>query len=212
MDVFRLHEPGVYDLPAFMDKVLNTTGASKLHYIGHSMGTTIFYILGSARPDLMDRVRLAVHLAPVTYWSRIQSPLAKRAFQAAAVLKVRAFVLHGGRQHQHPCRSGAFPPPSWLPPCLLVLWSIMNNVFLVVSTETKHADAVRQLLFSQQPFRRHGRCVVQRWLSCAGSVRGSPIRSRRRQQGPAQHGAPCLTPVFCSTSVRLVTYVPIIPV
>ncbi|XP_034240195.1 lipase 3-like [Thrips palmi] len=84
---FTLHEPGVYDLPAFMDKVLNTTGASKLHYIGHSMGTTIFYILGSTRPDLMSRVRLAVHLAPVTYWSRIQSPLAKRAFQAASVLK-----------------------------------------------------------------------------------------------------------------------------
>lgn len=84
---YTLHEPGVYDLPAFFEKVLNTSRADKLHYIGHSMGTTIFYILGSTRPDLMSKVRLAVHLAPVTYWSRIQSPMAKRAFQAAAVLK-----------------------------------------------------------------------------------------------------------------------------
>lgn len=76
-------------MPAFIEKVLATSGADKLHYIGHSMGTTIFYVLGSERPDLMEKVRLAVHLAPVTYWSRIQSAVAKRAFQAAAVLKVR---------------------------------------------------------------------------------------------------------------------------
>lgn len=35
---------GKYDIPAAVDYVLNTTGAKDLYYIGHSMGTTMFWV------------------------------------------------------------------------------------------------------------------------------------------------------------------------
>ena len=40
-----------YDLPAMLDYVLNMTAAPQLTYIGHSMGTTVFYALMSTRPE-----------------------------------------------------------------------------------------------------------------------------------------------------------------
>ena len=42
---FRWHEIGMYDVPASVDYVLKTTGKSKLNYIGHSMGTTAFFVM-----------------------------------------------------------------------------------------------------------------------------------------------------------------------
>ena len=36
---FSWHEIGTYDLPAMINKTLETSGQDKLFYIGHSMGT-----------------------------------------------------------------------------------------------------------------------------------------------------------------------------
>ncbi|KAG0712969.1 Lipase 1 [Chionoecetes opilio] len=47
---FSWHEMGIYDLPAVTDHVLNATGASQLHYLGFSMGTTVFWVMLSHRP------------------------------------------------------------------------------------------------------------------------------------------------------------------
>jgi len=38
------HEMGVYDVPAVMDHILKTTGQPDLYYVGHSMGTTMFFV------------------------------------------------------------------------------------------------------------------------------------------------------------------------
>ncbi|PSN34873.1 Lipase 3 [Blattella germanica] len=40
---FSWHEMGVYDVPAMIDYILKETEEEKLHYIGYSMGTTMFY-------------------------------------------------------------------------------------------------------------------------------------------------------------------------
>lgn len=41
---FSWHEIGVRDLPAMIDFALARTGQRKLHYIGHSMGTTVYLV------------------------------------------------------------------------------------------------------------------------------------------------------------------------
>lgn len=43
---FSWEELGTYDLPAFTEYILATTGYKKLGYVGHSMGTTqVFYAM-----------------------------------------------------------------------------------------------------------------------------------------------------------------------
>ena len=49
------YEMAVYDLPAQLNYVLNYTGAEKLHYFGHSMGTlTMFLALDLFSQDIQD--------------------------------------------------------------------------------------------------------------------------------------------------------------
>jgi len=60
------HELGIYDLSASIDYVLRVTGAKKLHYVGHSMGTTGMFVLLSEKPEYNDRIADFSALAPVT--------------------------------------------------------------------------------------------------------------------------------------------------
>jgi len=38
------HEMGVYDVPAVLNHILTTTGQPDIYYVGHSMGTTMFFV------------------------------------------------------------------------------------------------------------------------------------------------------------------------
>lgn len=71
---FSWHEIGIYDLPAIIDYALKTTKQEKLFYVGHSQGTTAYYVLMSTRPEYNDKVRLMVSLAPVAFMSNLKSP------------------------------------------------------------------------------------------------------------------------------------------
>ena len=66
---------GAYDLPAMLNKTLDTTGQEKLFYIGHSMGTTSFMVMSNMRPEMNDKIELANLLAPVAYMQHAKSPL-----------------------------------------------------------------------------------------------------------------------------------------
>lgn len=46
-----------------------------LIYVGHSMGTTMNFVLLSEKPEYNDKIRLFVALAPVAYMSHIKSPI-----------------------------------------------------------------------------------------------------------------------------------------
>jgi lysosomal acid lipase/cholesteryl ester hydrolase len=48
--IFRWDQCGKYDIPAMIDHVLNTTRQEKIHYVGHSMGTTAFMVTMNLRP------------------------------------------------------------------------------------------------------------------------------------------------------------------
>ncbi|XP_031783474.1 lipase 3-like [Nasonia vitripennis] len=72
---FSWHEIGLRDLPAMIDHVLKTTGRHKLFYVGHSQGSTIFYVMASELPEYNDKINVMFSLAPVAYCSRMFSPI-----------------------------------------------------------------------------------------------------------------------------------------
>ncbi|KAF2886585.1 hypothetical protein ILUMI_19589, partial [Ignelater luminosus] len=66
-------EVASYDLPAFIDYILNVTTHKQLYYVGHSQGTTSLFALAAFKPDYNRKVRLSVALAPVAYGGHIRS-------------------------------------------------------------------------------------------------------------------------------------------
>lgn len=75
--MFSWHELGTRDLPALIDYVIDQTGQPRIQYIGHSQGTTIFWVLCSERPDYNDKI-LAMHaMAPAAFMHNTLSPFAR---------------------------------------------------------------------------------------------------------------------------------------
>jgi len=72
---FSWNEMGRYDLPANIDYMLAQSGAQKIFYIGHSMGTTMFFVCMTERPEYNDKITLMSAFAPVAYTEHMISPL-----------------------------------------------------------------------------------------------------------------------------------------
>lgn len=72
---FSFHEFGVYDNPAMIDYILALSSWEKLIYIGHSQGTTSFFVMNIEKPEYNQKILLGHMLAPVAFWSNIISPL-----------------------------------------------------------------------------------------------------------------------------------------
>ncbi|XP_042149588.1 lipase 3-like [Ixodes scapularis] len=53
---FSFHEHSLYDAPAQIDYVLNTTGSPSLIYVGYSQGTLMFFTMISERPEYNSKV------------------------------------------------------------------------------------------------------------------------------------------------------------
>ncbi|PSN43336.1 Lipase 3 [Blattella germanica] len=73
---FSWHEMGVYDLPAEIDYILETTGQTSISYVGHSMGTTMFFVLASSKLEYNAKISHVVALAPVAFLKHTKSPFA----------------------------------------------------------------------------------------------------------------------------------------
>lgn len=74
---FSWHEIGMYDLPAMIDYVLQHTKSEKLQYIGHSQGTTAFFVMASERPEYNQKILLMQALAPIVFMKNVESPLCR---------------------------------------------------------------------------------------------------------------------------------------
>jgi lysosomal acid lipase/cholesteryl ester hydrolase len=70
---------GVYDLSAEIDYILTNTSKKQIHYVGHSMGTTMFYVLMSMKPEYNAKIRHMVALAPVVFMRNTKTPFASTA-------------------------------------------------------------------------------------------------------------------------------------
>ncbi|CAL8124021.1 unnamed protein product [Orchesella dallaii] len=78
---FSFHEMGMYDLPAMLDYVTKITQKPKAHYIGFSMGTTLFFSGLSKRPEYSEKVGIGIALGPSTFqdhffnsWAKVIAP------------------------------------------------------------------------------------------------------------------------------------------
>lgn len=76
---FSWDEIGQIDLPAMIDYVTSVTGEQRMHYVGHSQGTTSFFVMASMRPTYNDRIISMNALAPVAFMSNLKSPFVRSA-------------------------------------------------------------------------------------------------------------------------------------
>ncbi|XP_031766858.2 lipase 3-like [Galleria mellonella] len=72
---FSWDEIGNIDLPAMIDYALAHTGRDRLHYIGHSQGTTSFFVMGALRPDYNKKIISMHAFAPNAYMENNRNPL-----------------------------------------------------------------------------------------------------------------------------------------
>ncbi|XP_069696403.1 lipase 1-like isoform X2 [Periplaneta americana] len=72
---YSWHEMGTYDVPAEIDHILSTTGQEKLFYIGHSMGTTMFFVMMSQKPQYNEKIILMSGFAPVAFFTPSKNPV-----------------------------------------------------------------------------------------------------------------------------------------
>jgi lysosomal acid lipase/cholesteryl ester hydrolase len=84
---------GTKDLPAVIDYILQTTGAPQVFYAGHSMGTTMFYVLCSERPEYNSKIRAMFSLAPIAFMSHMKSPLLQIVSTIGNELGVRCQLI-----------------------------------------------------------------------------------------------------------------------
>lgn len=70
---FDWHEIGTIDIPAMIDYILDETDFDKLHYAGHSQGTTVYFVMLSVRPEYNAKIKSGHVLAPCAYFEHGQS-------------------------------------------------------------------------------------------------------------------------------------------
>lgn len=77
------------DLPAMIDYVLSeNTHFKKLHYIGHSQGTTAFFVMASRKPEYNEKILLMNALAPIAFMENLQSPFSRVLHRFQPLLQV----------------------------------------------------------------------------------------------------------------------------
>ncbi|KAL1114995.1 hypothetical protein AAG570_007818 [Ranatra chinensis] len=74
---FSWHEMGTQDLPDIIDYIVKTADKHKIDYVGHSMGSTMFFVMASERPEYNDKIDNMVALAPVVYCNKYQFIITK---------------------------------------------------------------------------------------------------------------------------------------
>ena len=79
---------GQYDLPAVVDYILYATGRENLMYVGHSQGTTEFFIFNSLHPEYAEKVKAGFMLAPIAYMAHSKSTLLNTIAKFAGVIGV----------------------------------------------------------------------------------------------------------------------------
>lgn len=79
---------GVGDLSACIDYVLNETGKSNLHYIGHSQGNIGLYILLAEKPAYNDKVQV-ISLGPISFFKHFPNIIGRILLRASDSFQVR---------------------------------------------------------------------------------------------------------------------------
>ncbi|CAL1684027.1 unnamed protein product [Lasius platythorax] len=92
---FSFNELGIYDLPAMITFITNMRSQPLHTYIGHSMGTTSFYIMASERPEIARMVRMMISLAPAAFMNHLKSPIRYFVPLSRQLKTMMQFFFHG---------------------------------------------------------------------------------------------------------------------
>ena len=65
----------LYDVPAHVDYILEETEASQVIYVGHSQGTSQWFLANTLYPDLHLKFKAFVGIAPVVFAGGIHTPV-----------------------------------------------------------------------------------------------------------------------------------------
>ncbi|XP_044748536.1 lipase 3-like [Coccinella septempunctata] len=84
---FSWHEIGTKDVPAMIDYTLKVTKKKALFHVGHSQGTTSFYVMCSELPKYNKKIIAHVSLAPIAFMKHAFSPIVRFASQLLVVPK-----------------------------------------------------------------------------------------------------------------------------
>ncbi|CAH0724584.1 unnamed protein product, partial [Brenthis ino] len=90
---FSFEDIGMKDLPAMIDYILNQTGKSQLHYIGHSQGGTNFLVLTSMLPEYNQKIASAHLLAGIGYQSNFPNKILRLAAYSSSAIYAFAVRL-----------------------------------------------------------------------------------------------------------------------
>jgi len=96
---FSWNEIGIVDVPTITDYILKATGKSQVFHIGHSQGTTSFYIMASERPEYNKKIKAHISLAPVAYMKHLISPELRFVAFAQTVAGNHITSLIGDREY-----------------------------------------------------------------------------------------------------------------
>lgn len=86
---FSWDEIGNIDLPTMIDYALARSGQDRLHYVGHSQGSTSFFVMTSLRPQYNQKIISMHAFAPVAFMAHNQSPLLRLLSRYASDIEVR---------------------------------------------------------------------------------------------------------------------------
>lgn len=86
---FSWHEIGMYDIPVMVNHVLRTRNVGKLHYIGHSQGTTSFLVMTSMMPQYNEKIIKLYALAPAAFLSHMSNPFLRYLSSHLSTASVR---------------------------------------------------------------------------------------------------------------------------
>ncbi|XP_049873917.1 lipase 3-like [Pectinophora gossypiella] len=96
---FSWDDIGHHDLPTMIDYALQATGRPRLHYIGHSQGTTAFFVFTAMRPEYNAKIISMHAFAPVAYMAnnqnlflRVIAPFSKSLDQLAHLIGLGEFL------------------------------------------------------------------------------------------------------------------------
>ncbi|XP_042314718.1 lipase member M-like [Sceloporus undulatus] len=85
---FSFHEMGLYDLPAMINVIQQTTGQKQIYYVGHSQGATLGFLAFSLRPEVAAKIKLFFVFAPAYTLHNSKGPVIRLLFFPDTILKI----------------------------------------------------------------------------------------------------------------------------
>ena len=98
---FSYDEIGRIDLPTMIDYALEVSGEERLHYVGHSQGTTSFFVMGSMRTAYNDKIISMNALAPVAYMAHNNNLLLNALAPFSDDIEVNFIIVYYTSSRSH---------------------------------------------------------------------------------------------------------------